>query len=154
MNNNYDLILIGSGMGSLTVASLMAQLRNKRVLVLERHFKAGGFTHSFKRKQYKFDPGIHYIGQMGEGSYLRQLMDLITNKGVHWQKNPEPIEEFVYPDLTFQVFGNPKQYEADLIKLFPSEAKGIKQYFKDLSKGAGALFLKTNDHSLRLMIAV
>ncbi|HEY9602115.1 MAG TPA: NAD(P)-binding protein [Allocoleopsis sp.] len=49
--NHYDIILIGSGMGALTVASLMAQMRGKKVLVLERHFKAGGFTHDFKRQQ-------------------------------------------------------------------------------------------------------
>ena len=143
LNKNYDIILIGSGMGALTVASLMAQLRNKRVLVLERHFRAGGFTHSFKRKQFHFDPGIHYIGQVGEDSNLRQLLDLVTNKGVDWLKIPEPIETFVYPELKFNVYGDPKQYQADLIQLFPDEALAIRQYFKDLLKGAAALFLYT-----------
>ena len=45
--NKYDVIIIGSGMSSLTTASLLAQLWKKRVLVLERHFKPGGFTHIF-----------------------------------------------------------------------------------------------------------
>ena len=58
--HHYDLILIGSGMGALTVASVMAQLRHKKVLVLERHFKAGGFTHDFKRQQFHWDVGLHY----------------------------------------------------------------------------------------------
>ena len=47
--STYDLIVVGSGMGGLTVASLMAQLKGWRVLVLERHFRLGGFTHSFAR---------------------------------------------------------------------------------------------------------
>ena len=34
-NNQYDAIVIGSGIGGLTAASLLAQLANKRVLVLE-----------------------------------------------------------------------------------------------------------------------
>ena len=34
----------------------------KTVLVLERHYTAGGFTHVFKRKGYEWDVGIHYIG--------------------------------------------------------------------------------------------
>ncbi len=38
-DNSADLIVIGSGMGGLTVASLMAQLEHQRVLVLERHFQ-------------------------------------------------------------------------------------------------------------------
>ncbi|PQA47998.1 NAD(P)-binding protein, partial [Amnimonas aquatica] len=38
----YDLIVIGSGIGGLTVAALMAKL-GKRVCVLEQHYTAGGF---------------------------------------------------------------------------------------------------------------
>ena len=46
---NYDAIVIGSGIGGLAFASIMAKLRKWRVLVLERHFKIGGFTHTFTR---------------------------------------------------------------------------------------------------------
>ncbi len=48
-NQDLDLIIIDSGIGGLSVASLMSQMKRKRVLVLERHFKLGGFTHSFTR---------------------------------------------------------------------------------------------------------
>ena len=39
---DYDAIVIGSGMGGLAFASIMAKLRKWRVLVLKRHFKIGG----------------------------------------------------------------------------------------------------------------
>jgi all-trans-retinol 13,14-reductase len=42
----YDAIVIGSGIGGLAFASIMAKLRKWRVLVLERHFKIGGLTHT------------------------------------------------------------------------------------------------------------
>ena len=90
----YDLILIGSGIGALTVASLMAQLRGKRVLILERHYIAGGFTHSFQRQGFHWDPGLHYVGQMQAGSSPRNLFDLITKRGVTWQRMAEPFEKF------------------------------------------------------------
>ncbi|PSB19213.1 NAD(P)/FAD-dependent oxidoreductase [filamentous cyanobacterium CCP2] len=139
----YDLILIGSGMGALTVASLMAQLRGKRVLVLERHFKAGGFTHDFKRQQFHWDVGIHYIGQMDEGSSMRQIFDLVTQKSVQWNKMPEPFERFIYPNLTFDLYGDPKRFQADLIWQFPEEKRSIQKYFRDLKKAAAVLFLHT-----------
>ncbi len=62
--NHYDAIFIGSGIGSLTAASLLAQFKDSKVLILEKHFEPGGFTHEFKRKQgkYSWDVGIHYIG--------------------------------------------------------------------------------------------
>jgi len=45
--DTYDAIIIGSGIGSLTTGAFLAK-EGKRVLVLERHYTAGGFTHVFK----------------------------------------------------------------------------------------------------------
>jgi choline dehydrogenase-like flavoprotein len=65
---SLDAIVIGSGMGALTFASIMAGLRKWRVLVLERHFKIGGFTHTFSRPGgWTWDVGLHYVGEMGHG---------------------------------------------------------------------------------------
>ncbi|NET31060.1 MAG: NAD(P)/FAD-dependent oxidoreductase [Cyanothece sp. SIO1E1] len=138
---DYDLILIGSGIGALTVASLMAQLRHQRVLILERHFVAGGFTHSFARKGFHWDPGLHYVGQMQSGSSSRNLFDLITNQQVQWHQMPDPFEKFVYPGLSFDLYSDSQRFQADLIERFPAEAGAIRQYFKDLQKGTAALFL-------------
>ena len=142
-HQDYDLILIGSGIGALTVASLMTQLRGKRVLILEHHFIAGGFTHSFRRKGFHWDPGLHYVGQMQPGSSIRNLFDLVTHQQVQWQKMPNLFEKFVYPGITFDLYDDPQRYQADLIKQFPAEASAIRKYFKDIKKGAAALFLDT-----------
>ena len=45
----WDAIVIGSGIGGLTAAAMLSVHGGKRVLVLERHYVAGGFTHSFHR---------------------------------------------------------------------------------------------------------
>ncbi|MBL9020103.1 MAG: NAD(P)-binding protein, partial [Myxococcales bacterium] len=45
----WDAIVIGSGLGGLTAASMLARHADRRVLVLERHYTAGGFTHTFHR---------------------------------------------------------------------------------------------------------
>ena len=59
-NDSYDAIIIGSGIGGLCSAALLG-LKGKRVLVLEKHFKIGGWTHTFKRKNYEWDVGIHSV---------------------------------------------------------------------------------------------
>lgn len=151
-DQHYDLILIGSGMGSLAIASLMAQLRGQRVLVLERHFKAGGFTHDFQRQQFHWDVGLHYVGQMGETSQPRKLFDLITDGQVQWTRMPEPFERFVYPGRTFSAYGDKTQYIESLIAQFPHEARAIHQYFRDISKAAGALTLQTMQKSRSKML--
>ena len=61
-SEKFDVIIIGSGMSGLTTAALLAQ-NNFKVLVLEKHFKVGGFTHTFKRKQYEWDLSLIHISE-------------------------------------------------------------------------------------------
>jgi all-trans-retinol 13,14-reductase len=142
--NNYDLILIGSGMGALTVASLMARLRNKRVLVLEKHNQPGGYTHDFKRGLYHFDTGLHYLGQMQKGSMTRRMFDLITDGKVEWTRMQDPFDTFVYPDLRFDVYADLNRTIAALCALYPGEARAIRGYFRDAKKAAGSLAMQMN----------
>ncbi len=130
--NHYDVIVIGSGIGGLTTASLLSQLFHKRVLLLEQHFKIGGFTHTFKRKNFEWDVGIHYIGNMYKDSSLRKLIDFLTEGRLQWNKMKEPFEEFIYPEIRIKVYGNKEQYQEELIKNFPKEKNSIIQYFKDI----------------------
>jgi all-trans-retinol 13,14-reductase len=144
MNDHYDIILIGSGMGALTVASLMAQLRDKRVLVLEKHDRAGGYTHDFKRGRYHFDTGLHYLGKMRKGSITRRMIDLITRGKVEWVPMPDPFDRFIYPGLRFDVYADPKRTIAGLCDLFPDEFRAIRRYFKDAKKAGAGLAMEMN----------
>ena len=75
----WDAIVVGSGIGGLTAAVLMGMHAGKRVLVFERHYVAGGFTHTFHRPGYEWDVGLHYIGQMqDESSAVRRAFDNVT----------------------------------------------------------------------------
>ena len=51
--SRYDGIVIGSGIGGLSAAVLLARHGGKRLLVLERHYTAGGFTHVFHRPGFE-----------------------------------------------------------------------------------------------------
>lgn len=57
---DIDTIIIGSGMGGLSCAAILAR-RGRKVLVLEQHEDvAGGGTHQFDLNGYRFDSGLHY----------------------------------------------------------------------------------------------
>lgn len=57
---NLDAVIIGSGIGGLGLAVLLAKV-GKKVLVLEQHDRAGGCCHTFREKGYEFDVG-EFVG--------------------------------------------------------------------------------------------
>lgn len=131
---SYDAIVIGSGMGGLTVASLLAQIGKKRVLVLERHFKLGGYTHSFRRGKYEWDVGVHYIGEMHADKLCRRIMDLVTDHQVLWHRCGPIVERFHFPEATFEVPDDPKLFRQKLVEQFPEERRSILRYFRDVKR--------------------
>lgn len=136
--NKFDVIVIGSGIGGLTAGSLLSRLKNKRVLILEKHFKVGGFTHTFKREgKYLWDVGVHYIGGMQKGSMVRGLFDAVTGTSVVWNRMADPFERFIFPDFSFAMHGNDKKFQADLIEMFPDEKSAIVRYFADIKSASG-----------------
>src|SRR6202166_3022292 len=135
--HSYDAIVIGSGMGALTFASIMAKLRKWRVLVLERHFKIGGFTHTFSRPGgWTWDVGVHYVGEMGQGMTGRRLFDFITDGRVDWSPLPDVYDVFVYPGLTMRVPKGRANFERALVEAFPTEKQAIGEYFHDIKRAA------------------
>lgn len=69
--SKFDFIIIGSGLGALVSATILAK-EGLQVLVLEKGKKIGGLLHTFKREQTVFNTGMNYIGALGEGGFLHQ----------------------------------------------------------------------------------
>ena len=100
---NYDAIVIGSGIGGLGVAALLAIRAEKRVLVLERYAKGGGFTHMFKRKDYDWDVGLHYVGEVhNPESTIRRLFDEITGDRLEWQAMGDVYDTVIVGEDRFE----------------------------------------------------
>lgn len=70
----YDVILIGSGFGSLTAASLLAK-QGLKVCVLEQAKYAGGCATTYKRKGYFFETGATTLVGLQVGMPLYYLLE-------------------------------------------------------------------------------
>jgi phytoene dehydrogenase-like protein len=136
-NHDADVIVIGSGMGGLATAALLARLHGRKVLVLERHYRAGGFTHTFSRRGgFEWDVGVHYVGEMGGPGMMRSALHVSTGGGVRWSRMPETYDRLVFPGFEFGVRAGKKNFRDDLASAFPSERRAIDRYFHDVDRAA------------------
>ncbi len=81
--SDLDAVVIGSGVGALSTSVLLSKA-GKKVLILEQHDQAGGAFHTFVEKGYEFDTGVHYIGEMNQGSVFRTMYDRLTDGQIEW----------------------------------------------------------------------
>lgn len=130
---DLDAIVIGSGIGGLTTAVVMAKA-GKRVLVVEQHDQAGGCCHTFIDKGYEFDVGIHYIGEMSTDKVNRTLVDQITDGQVQWDKLDEEFDIVSIGSgnerRTYPVVVGEDKWKRMLKERFPAETKAIDEYFE------------------------
>jgi all-trans-retinol 13,14-reductase len=121
--------VIGSGIGGLSVAALLAKHAGKRVLVLERHYVAGGFTHTFQRPGYEWDVGLHYIGQVQTPEMtMRRAFDHLTEKRLQWNAMPEIYDRIRIAGDTYEFPAGVENFRAQLKSYFPAEGAVIDHY--------------------------
>ena len=141
--SNYDVIVIGSGIGGSTPALLLAKFFNKKVLVIEKHWQFGGLTHSFEVDGKTFNPGIHYIGNVNDGSTTDQIFDIVTGHTLTWLPMPLRYDNFVFPSYSFGFPASEKKLKEALCEAFPEEQKAIKRFLKDTKKAYNFLITYT-----------
>ena len=134
----YDAVVIGSGMGGLTTAALLSDLGWK-VCVLEQHYTAGGYTHSYDRNGYEWDVGVHYIGDVGAPTRTRKLFDYLSGGKLEWAPMDEEYDRFYVGEKVFTARAGKQEFRDNLVRQFPSEEKAIDAYMELLSGVGGAL---------------
>ena len=130
----YDVIVIGTGIGGLTAAALLAN-RGKSVLAIDMHYALGGCATVFHRKGYQFDVGVHYIGDCGpEGLVPRILRKAGVDDLEFLEQDPGGFDTLVYPDFRFAVPRGVEEFRARLVAMFPREVRGIDRYLTFLKQ--------------------
>jgi prolycopene isomerase len=125
----YDVIVIGAGMGGLS-AGVHCAANGLKVLVCEQHHKVGGCTSSFSRGDFNFDASLHQmvgVDELLEMAGVRDRIELI--------RVPEMYRS-IFPGVDFTCPGEIGESRDMLIREWPEEEDGIVKYYELMEKVA------------------
>lgn len=131
--NEYDAVIIGSGLGGLSCAAAFAR-QGFKPLVLEKHDRPGGYATTFKRPGgFVFDVSLHSTS-VGERGGVHNLIpgfpeieevEFVPHKNLYRAIFPEHDIRVPQRDLP--------GYVSMLVGHFPDEKEGIEKLIEDMT---------------------
>lgn len=129
LSDRWDAIVVGSGIGGLSAAATLSKLAHKRVLVLEQHYRAGGFTHTFRRPGYEWDVGVHYIGEVSHPRAMgRRMFDFLTEGELEWADMGDVYDRIIIGPNAYDFVKGLERFRERMHEYFPSDKNAIDAY--------------------------
>lgn len=151
MEDSYDIVILGTGLGGLVCGYILSK-NGYKVLLLEKNVQIGGCLQTFRRFGVSFDTGMHYIGSMMEGQIMNRLFKYL---GLSGNVKLNRLDEDGYD--VYSIGGKRYRYASGyenfmetLSESFPSCRSEIKEYVRRVRAIADASPLynlrKVEDH--------
>lgn len=123
-STHYDAIIIGAGMSGLAAAVRLAYF-DKKVLVLERHYAAGGLNSFYALGGYQFDVGLHamtnYVPPGTRGAPLTKIYRQLRLKPEDFGLVPQHRSEVRFPDVTLRFTNDFEFFVQEVVEHFPAQ---------------------------------
>ncbi len=127
VKKEYDILIVGSGVGGLTCGVILAR-HGYKVLILEKNQQVGGALQVFSRDKCVFDTGVHYLGGLDDKQNLHKIFNYlgILDQLPLKKMDADGFDRVRFNDGFIGRLGmGYATFKAELMKDFPLEEEGI-----------------------------
>lgn len=135
MKKEYDILVIGSGLGGLVSALVLAK-EGLKVCVLEKNNQYGGNLQTFSRDKLIFDTGVHYLGGLSKGQNLNRFfsyLEIMDELELH-KMDEDGYDRISFDDENIE-YPHAQGYEnfvEQLSAYFPEERDNLENYCEEI----------------------
>ncbi len=133
-DRDLDALILGSGIGGLSAAVLLAGL-GWRVAVIEKNARPGGLLRSYRRAGLDCPVGVHYFGAFAEGEPLRRMCEVLgvaDRMAVERMGQGGPIDRYLFDGFQFELPEGIDAFAEALHRAFPEDGERIDRIAGDL----------------------
>jgi phytoene dehydrogenase-like protein len=132
---DYDVLIIGAGMSGLAAGIRLAYY-DKRVCILEKHYRVGGLNSFYNRGGRKFDVGLHamtnYVPKGVKSTPLPKLLRQLKLKPEDFALCPQRMSAIKFPDKTLKFDNDLDFFVHEVVDNFPAQADNFQRLLKTI----------------------
>jgi prolycopene isomerase len=129
----YDVVVVGGGIGGLTVAALMAA-RGLSVCLLERQSQVGGCIGRVEHSGYEFDPGMGLYTGFGPGEIFDEIFSALPVSAPKTTRVESDYVVRLEPDTDVHLCKTDTDFLNELRRVFPECAEAAVEFYTQVKE--------------------
>jgi len=134
---SYDVLIIGAGMSGLAAGIRLAYY-DKKVCILEKHYRVGGLNSFYSRDGHRFDVGLHamtnYVPRGAKSTPLPKLLRQLKLKAEDFALCQQRMSAVRFPEKTLRFTNNLVFFTQEVVENFPAQADNFQKLLKTISE--------------------
>ena len=134
---SYDVLIIGAGMSGLAAGIRLAYY-DKKVCILEKHYRVGGLNSFYSRDGHKFDVGLHamtnYVPKGTKSTPLPKLLRQLRLKAEDFGLCQQNMSAVKFPEKTLRFNNDLDFFVQEVAENFPAQADNFQKMLKAISE--------------------
>jgi phytoene dehydrogenase-like protein len=132
---DYDVLIIGAGMSGLAAGIRLAYY-DKRVCIIEKHYRVGGLNSFYNRGGRKFDVGLHamtnYVPKGVKLTPLPKLFRQLKLRAEDFALCPQRMSAIKFPGKTLRFNNDLDFFVQEVVDNFPAQADNFRRLLKTI----------------------